>query len=146
MALASRLSAAPRLPRVPAAQSPAPSSGQLWGHHVSPWLRLPLPARDSSGDIMCPRSSGSPSRLGAAPEPPRVLGLCGLQSSKQISFSDSAIMISIGTGGSSNADKTCGSPIAVTHHSAERFNDSGPHGYCSRASATWATCQLPLWA
>jgi hypothetical protein len=65
---------------------------------VSPWLGLPLLARDSSGAATCSRGSGSPSRLGAAPAPPCVPGLCGLQASKQISSGDPTIMISIGAG------------------------------------------------
>jgi hypothetical protein len=78
---------------------------------VSPWLRLPFLARGSSGDAMCPRGSGFPSRLGAAPGPPRVPGLYGLQASKQISSGDPAIMISIGAGASVSSkalpDKGC---------------------------------------
>jgi hypothetical protein len=70
---ASRLRAALRPPRVPAAQAPAPGSGQLRGRHVSPRLGLPPLARDSSGATTCPCGSGSRSRLGAAPEPPCVL-------------------------------------------------------------------------
>jgi hypothetical protein len=34
--------------------------------------------------------------------------------------------------------------VAVTHHSAKWFNNSGLQGYYSPASATWATCQPPL--
>jgi hypothetical protein len=34
--------------------------------------------------------------------------------------------------------------VAVTYHSAERFNNSGLQGYYSPASGTWATCQSPL--
>jgi hypothetical protein len=44
------------------------------------------------------------------------------------------------TGGSLNADETCDWLVEVTHHSAERFKDSGPQGYCSPVSASWATC------
>jgi hypothetical protein len=47
---------------------------------------------------MCPRGLGFPSQLRAAPGPPRVLGLYGLQASKQISSVGPAIMISIGAG------------------------------------------------
>jgi hypothetical protein len=65
---------------------------------VSPLLRLPLPARGSSGAATCPRGSSSHSRFGAAPEPPRVPGLYGLQANKQISSVDPAIMIFIGAG------------------------------------------------
>jgi hypothetical protein len=108
---ASQLRVALRLSRVPAAQAPAPISGQLRGRHVSSWLRLPFPARGSSGDATCPRGLGSPSWPGAAPGPPRVPGLCGLQASKQISSGDPVIMISIGAGApvSSKAlrDKGC---------------------------------------
>jgi hypothetical protein len=64
----------PGPPRVPAARAHAPSSGQLRDRHVSLRLGLPLPARGSSGAVMCPRGSGSPSRLGVAPGPPRVPG------------------------------------------------------------------------
>jgi hypothetical protein len=108
---ASRLRTASRLPRVPAARAPTPSSGQLRGRHVSPRLGLPFLARGSSGDATCPRGSGSPSRLGAALGPPRVSGLCRLQSSKQISSVNPAIMITIEAGApvSSKAlrDKGC---------------------------------------
>jgi hypothetical protein len=84
---------------------------------VSPWLRLPLPARGSSEAATCPRGSDSRSRLGAAPGMPHVptvwapppglgqlrgrhvsSGLCGLQASKQISSGDPIIMISIEAG------------------------------------------------
>jgi hypothetical protein len=98
MTPASWLRAAPRLPRVPAAQAPTPSSGQLRGRHVSPRLGLLFLARGSSGDTTCPRGSGSPSRPGAAPGPPRVPELYGLQASKQISSDDPTIRISIGAG------------------------------------------------
>jgi hypothetical protein len=85
--------------------------GQLRGRHVSPRLGLPFPAWGSSGDVTCPHGSGSPSQPGAAPGPPHVPGLCGLQASKQISSSDPAIRISIGAGAavSSKAlrDKGC---------------------------------------
>jgi hypothetical protein len=107
----SQLEAAPGPPHVPVAQAPAPDSGQLRGRHVSPRLGLPLSARGSSKDATCPRNSGTPSRLEAAPGPPCVPGLCGLQESKQISSGDPAIMISIGVGApvSSKAlrDKGC---------------------------------------
>jgi hypothetical protein len=73
-------------------------SGQLRGRHVSPRLGLPFPARGSSEDAMCPHGSGSPSQLGAAPGPPCVLGLYGLQVSKQISSDGPIIMISIEVG------------------------------------------------
>jgi hypothetical protein len=99
---------------------------------VSPRLRLLLPARGSSGSATCLCGSGSRSRLGVALVPPRVpvarapppdsgqllgrhvsLGLCGLQTNKQISSGDPAIMISIGAGTpiSSKAlrDKGCSS-------------------------------------
>jgi hypothetical protein len=66
-------------PRVPVARAPAPSSGQLWA-------------------ATCPRGSGSHSRLGAAPGPPCIPRLYGLQASKQISSGDPTIMISIGAG------------------------------------------------
>jgi hypothetical protein len=80
---------------------------------VSPWLELPLPAWGSSGTATCPHGSGSRPRLEAALEasrvptawapapgsgPPRVPGLCGLLTSKQISSGGPAIMISIGAG------------------------------------------------
>jgi hypothetical protein len=65
---------------------------------VSPRLGLPLPAQGSPGATTCPCGSGSRSRLGAAPGPPRVPGLCGLQASKHISFGGPAIMISNGAG------------------------------------------------
>jgi hypothetical protein len=113
----SQLGAALGPPRVPTARAPAPSSGQLWGHHVSPWHGLLLPARGSSGATMYPRGTGSCSRLGEALGPLRVPaarapppgsgqlrgchvspGLCGLQANKQISSGDPAIMISIGAG------------------------------------------------
>jgi hypothetical protein len=68
------------------------------GRHVSPRLGLPLPARDSSGAATCPRGSGSRSRLGAALGPPRIPGLCGLPTNKQISSGSLAIIISIGAG------------------------------------------------
>jgi hypothetical protein len=78
---------------------------------VPPRLGLPLSARGSHGAATCPCGSGSRSRLGAAPGPPCVPGLCGLQASKQISFGDPAIMISNGAGApvSSKAlrDKGC---------------------------------------
>jgi hypothetical protein len=48
--------AAPGPSRVPAARAPAPSTEQLWRWHVSAWLRLPLPARGSSGAATCPRA------------------------------------------------------------------------------------------
>jgi hypothetical protein len=65
---------------------------------VSPRLELSLPARGSSGAATCPRGSGSRTRLGAALGLPRILGLCGLPASKQISSGGPAIMISIGAG------------------------------------------------
>jgi hypothetical protein len=59
---------------IPTGRASSPTSGQLWGRHVSPRLGLPLPARGSSGAAMCPRGSGSPFQLGAAPGAPRVPG------------------------------------------------------------------------
>jgi hypothetical protein len=47
-------------------------------------------------------------------------------------------------GGSLNADEMFDSQVAVTRHSAESFNNYGLQGYCSLASAMWATCQPPL--
>jgi hypothetical protein len=107
MAPVSRLRAGPRLPRVPVARAPAPSSGQLRGHHVSPRLGLPLPAWGSSGAAECPYGSGSPSRLRASLGPPCVPGLYGLQASKQISSSNPAIMISIGAGAPVSSKALC---------------------------------------
>jgi hypothetical protein len=79
------LGAAPGLPRVPVARPPAPGSEQLRGRNVSPRLGLPLPARGSSGAVMCPHGLGQlrgrhvllgprhpPSDTRAAPELPRV--------------------------------------------------------------------------
>jgi hypothetical protein len=45
-----------------------------------------------------------------------------------------------------NADETCDRQVAVTHHNAEWFNNSGLQGGYNPASAPWATCQPPLWA
>jgi hypothetical protein len=86
-----------------------PGWGQLRGRHVSPWLRLPLPARGSTGATTCPRGSGQlwgrhvslgrqhphsgAEQLRSCHASP---GLCGLQANKQISPDDPAIMISIG--------------------------------------------------
>jgi hypothetical protein len=36
------------------------------------------------------------------------------------------MLIRHATGSSLNADETCGRPVAVAHHSAKRFDDSGP--------------------
>jgi hypothetical protein len=45
-------------------------------------------------------------------------------------------------GGPLNADETCGGQVAVTHHSAEWFNNSGLQGDCNPASAPWATVPM----
>jgi hypothetical protein len=114
MAPASRLRAAPRPPGVPAAQAPAPDSGQLRGRHVPPWLGTtsgppcaPV-ARGSSGATTCPSGSGQlrghhmslglqhpPSGAGQLRSCHVSPGLYGLQANKQISSGDPAIMISI---------------------------------------------------
>jgi hypothetical protein len=133
----SQLGAAPGLPRVPVARAPAPSSGQIRGRHMSPRLGLPFPARGSSEDVTYPRAlrAAAKYRGGCA----RIFQDATRQGLLRTLARHAA-------GSSLNADETCGSPVAVTRHSAEQFNDTGPQGYCSLASATWATCQPPLWA
>jgi hypothetical protein len=75
-----------------------PGSGQLWGRHVPRGSGSHLPARSSSRAATC--HLGSSTHLlaqgssGAATCPKD--GLCRLQTNKQISPGDPAIMISIG--------------------------------------------------